>query len=99
LRGDSSDNIPGAPGIGAKGAAALLRRYQSLERLLADGRFPAYREQLRLFRSIATMDAKAPIPPLRNQDPTWSQAAALAKRWQLSQLAGRLARLAEEPPR
>jgi len=99
LRGDSSDNIPGAPGIGAKGAAALLRRYQSLERLLADGRFPAYREQLRLFRSIATMDARAPIPPLRNQNPTWSQAAALAKRWKLSQLAGRLARLAQEPPR
>lgn len=99
LRGDSSDNIPGAPGIGAKGAAALLRRYHSLERLLADGRFPAYREQLQLFRSIATMDARAPIPPLRNQNPTWSQAAALAKRWQLSQLAGRLARLAVEPPR
>jgi len=99
LRGDSSDNIPGAPGIGPIGAAALLRRYQSLERLLADGRFPAYREQLRLFRAIATMDARAPIPPLRNQNPTWSQAAALAKRWQLSQLAGRLARLAEEPDR
>ena len=42
LRGDSSDNIPGAPGVGAKGAAALLKRYGSLERLLADGRLPAY---------------------------------------------------------
>ena len=34
LRGDSSDNIPGAPGVGAKGAAALLKRYGSLERLV-----------------------------------------------------------------
>ena len=98
LRGDSSDNIPSAPGVGAKGAAALLGRYGSLERLLADGRFPAYREQLRKFRSIATMDWKAPIPALRNQKPTWAKAAALAKRWQLNQLAGRLARLAEDPP-
>jgi DNA polymerase-1 len=95
LRGDSSDNIPGAPGVGAKGAAALLGRYGSLERLLADRRFPAYREQLRMFRSIATMDSKAPIPALRNQEPTWAKAAALAKRWQLNQLAGRVARLAE----
>lgn len=96
LRGDSSDNIPGAPGVGAKGAAALLKRYGSLERLLADGRFPAYSEQLRLFRSIATMDAKAPIPPLRNQKLTWDKAAELAKRWRLNQLAGRLVRLAAE---
>jgi DNA polymerase I len=99
LRGDSSDNIPGAPGVGAKGAAALLKRYGSLERLLADGRFPAYREQPLMFRSIATMDAKAPIPPLRNQNPSWAQAAALAKRWKLDQLAGRLIRLLEETSR
>jgi DNA polymerase-1 len=31
LRGDPSDGLPGAPGIGAKTAAALLRRYGSLE--------------------------------------------------------------------
>ena len=96
LRGDSSDNIPGAPGVGAQGAATLLRRYGSLEQLLTEGRFRAYREQLRLFRSIATMDSKAPIPVLRNQKPTWAKAAALTKRWQLNQLAGRLARLAAE---
>jgi hypothetical protein len=71
----------------------------STERLLADGRFPAHHEQLELFRSIATMDPKAPIPPLRNQRPTWDKAAALAKRWRLNQLAGRLAGLALEPTR
>jgi 5'-3' exonuclease len=35
LRGDPSDGIPGAPGIGAKTAAALLRTYGSLDALLA----------------------------------------------------------------
>ncbi len=34
LRGDPSDGIPGAPGIGAKTAAALLQTYGSLEALL-----------------------------------------------------------------
>ena len=35
LRGDPSDGLPGAPGIGAKTAAELLRRYGPLEDLLA----------------------------------------------------------------
>ncbi len=34
LRGDPSDGIPGAPGVGAKTAAALLRTYGTLEALL-----------------------------------------------------------------
>jgi 5'-3' exonuclease len=36
LRGDPSDGLPGAPGIGAKTAAALLRTYGSLEALLEE---------------------------------------------------------------
>lgn len=38
LRGDPSDGLPGAPGIGAKTAAALLRRYGSLEEVLEEAR-------------------------------------------------------------
>ena len=90
LRGDPSDKIPGAPGVGAKTAAALLRKYGSLENVLACGRFPAQAEQLRLYRSIATMDKTAPVPVLRNQKPTWERAAALAKEWRLNRLAERL---------
>ena len=90
IRGDPSDKIPGLAGVGPKGAASLLRRYASLEAALAHGSFAAQAEQLRLYRSIATMDASAPIPPLDDQTPTWGTAAALAREWDLNQLADRL---------
>jgi exodeoxyribonuclease-3 len=93
LRGDPSDKLPGAPGVGAAGAATLLRRYGSLEAALKAGRFPAYAERLRLFRSIATMNRKAPIPRLATQKPDWPRAAALAAKWNLVQLASRLQKL------
>lgn len=64
LRGDPSDGLPGARGIGEKGAADLLRRHGSLEAALAspDGEKPrvarALREQaseLRDYLAIATL--------------------------------------------
>jgi DNA polymerase I len=91
IRGDPSDKIPGLAGVGAKGAAALLRRHGSLEAALANGSFAAQAERLRLYRSIATMDASAPLPSLDDQTPTWRMAAALAREWELNQLADRLA--------
>jgi len=94
LRGDPSDKLPGAPGVGASGAATLLRRYGTLEAALNAGRFPAQAESLRLYRSIATMNRKAPLPNLRNQKPTWRKAADLARDWELNQLAKRLEDLA-----
>lgn len=94
LRGDPSDKLPGAPGVGATGAASLVERYGSLEAALAAGRFPAMADTLRLYKAIATMDRKAPIPSLRNQKPTWEKAAGLARKWGLNQLADRLEKLA-----
>jgi 5'-3' exonuclease len=94
LRGDPSDKLPGAPGVGATGAAALLRKYGNLNAILKAGRFPQQAENLRLFRSIATMNRKAPLPRLADQKPTWAKAAALARKWELKQLAGRLDELA-----
>jgi 5'-3' exonuclease len=41
LRGDPSDGLPGAPGVGAKTAAELLRRYGSLDAALAAAAEPA----------------------------------------------------------
>jgi DNA polymerase I len=94
LRGDSSDRIPGAAGVGPKGAASLLRRYGSLEAALAQGKFAAEAEKLRLYRSIATMDASAPLPDLDDQTPSWGKAATLAREWELNRLADRLTELA-----
>ena len=41
LRGDPSDGLPGAPGVGAKTAATLLRRFGSLEAVLAAAEEPS----------------------------------------------------------
>ncbi len=66
LRGDPSDGLPGAPGIGAKTAAALLERHGSLEGALAhaDAERPRvaaslteHTAELRAFREIATLRA------------------------------------------
>jgi DNA polymerase-1 len=93
LRGDPSDKLPGARGVGPKGAADLLRRYGTLEQALADGRFSVQAGDLRLYKKIATMDRSAPLPALGAQKPTWSRAAALARDWGLNQLADRLLKL------
>ena len=97
LRGDPSDRLPGAKGVGPKGAADLLRKYATLEDALADGRFAAQAEELRLYRRIAAMDASAPLPSLHDQTPTWSEASTLAREWGLNRLADRLAELAKTP--
>jgi 5'-3' exonuclease len=64
LRGDPSDGLPGAPGIGAKTAAALLERHGSLEQAIAgaDAERPRiaavlrdHADQLRAFKDIATL--------------------------------------------
>jgi DNA polymerase-1 len=93
LRGDPSDRIPGARGVGEKTAASILGQYGSLEAALADGRFASQAEQLRLFRQIATLDAEAPLPSLADQSPTWQAASALVGSWGLTALAERLGAL------
>src|SRR6185437_14490504 len=76
LVGDSADGYPGLPGWGAKSAAAVLARYQHLERipkLAMDWDVPVrgalrlatalteQREQALLFRVLATLRTDAPI--------------------------------------
>jgi len=95
LRGDPSDRLPGARGVGPKGAAALLRKYPTLEDAFTDGQLTGQADQLRLYHRIATMDATAPLPALDDQTPDWGGAAALARDWELNRLAQRLQELAK----
>jgi 5'-3' exonuclease len=78
LRGDPSDRIPGARGVGPKRAAELLAQYGTLEELLEAGRFQNEADALRLYRRIATMDADAPLPPLPDVTPDWEAGRAHA---------------------
>jgi DNA polymerase-1 len=89
LRGDPSDKIPGARGIGAKRASDLLAQYGSLEAMLDEGRFSTEAEALRLYRRIATMDSAAPLPPLPDAAPDWAAGAAHARSAGLERVAGR----------
>ena len=94
LRGDPSDKIPGAPGVGPKKAADVLKQHGSLAQALADGRFPQIAADLLLYRDIATMDVDAPLPKLAATPPDWKRAAAHASELGLGNLAGRLESLA-----
>ena len=95
LRGDPSDRLPGARGVGEKSAARILREYGSLEAALEAGRFAAQAEELRLYRRIATLDASAPIPAIKGQTPAWAEASSLVRGWGINQLANRLAERAK----
>jgi DNA polymerase-1 len=95
LRGDPSDRLPGAAGVGPKKAAEILRTYGSLEDALAAGRFSSQADELRLYRRIAAMDASAPVPPVEDSEPSWEEASRFVRDWDLNQLANRLAALGQ----
>jgi 5'-3' exonuclease len=88
LRGDPSDGLPGAKGIGAKTAADLLSRHGSLEAAIAaaDGERPRIAavlresaDELRAFRDIATLrHTEVPRPDDGPTDLTGGAAAARA---------------------
>jgi len=99
LRGDPSDGIPGAKGVGEKTAAELLRRDGSLEAVLDGairetrprlrGELIEHREDLLAYKQIATLqDAGVKRPPDRPTD--WSAAAAAARERGMNRLAERL---------
>jgi DNA polymerase-1 len=93
LKGDSIDNIPGAPGIGDKGARDLIMRFGSVEAALdraAEVERKMYREsllnnreQVLLSKQLATIHTQVPIEwdlaSLRAQPPEYSALKGLYK--------------------
>ena len=99
LRGDPSDGLPGAKGVGPKTAAELLRRHGSLEGVLENAireQRPALRgalidgrDDLLAFKDIATLrDARVEPPPDAQTD--WAGAATAARERGMKRLAERL---------
>ena len=99
LRGDPSDGIPGAKGVGEKTAAELLRRDGSLEGVLDGairetrprlrGELIEHRDDLLAYKQIATLqDAKLKRP--RDRQTNWARAAKAARERGMNRLAERL---------
>jgi DNA polymerase-1 len=94
LRGDNSDRIPGARGIGEKRAATILQVHETLDAAIEDGLFTEQADALRLYLRIARLQYHAPVPEIPDAEPTFGRAAELAARWGLNRLAERLQGLA-----
>jgi DNA polymerase-1 len=98
LRGDPSDGLPGAPGIGAKTAAALLQRHGTLEAAIANAdqekpRTAAslrdHAENLKAFKDIATLRTQAIDRPA-DRETDLAGGAEAARGYGMNQLAKRL---------
>ena len=73
MSGDSSDNIPGLPGVGPKTAAKLLAQYADINDIYAHldalqpklrDKFTNFRDQLMLSRDLVTLITDIELPPL-----------------------------------
>ena len=111
LKGDTSDNIPGVPGIGDKTAGQLIAQYGSLEEVLehADELSPArsraiaeHAEQARASKLLATMrrDLGLDVEPadLVSRPPDRSTLKEIFRRFEFRALLGRVDTLDEALP-
>lgn len=107
LRGDPSDGLPGAPGIGAKTAAELLNKHGPLEDILAAAANPSaklggtkssatllhHAEQLRVFKQVATL-ASIKLDPPPDTQTDFARGALKARELGMEGLAVRLEKAA-----
>ena len=110
LMGDPSDNIPGVPGIGEKGALALIQKYHTIEYIYAHLEelelTPALRKKLAegresaaLSRELGTICCEVPVPQWSELKPRPRQEDALyafLSRLELNRLITRLGLAAPE---
>jgi DNA polymerase I len=108
LIGDSTDNVPGVPGIGVKTAAQLIGEYGDLETLLArageikqDKRRQALidnAERARLSKKLVTLDAnvalEVPLAELAVHEPDYKRLVAFLKAMEFAGLTRRVAEFA-----
>ncbi|HZH51942.1 MAG TPA: DNA polymerase I [Microvirga sp.] len=112
LMGDTSDNVPGVPGIGLKTAAQLIKEFGDLETLLARAseiKQPKRRETLinnaeaaRLSKKLVTLDCEAPLPvsldDLRLPEPDPKTLVGFLKAMEFNSLTRRVADLYDVDP-
>lgn len=112
LMGDTSDNVPGVPGIGLKTAAQLIKEYGDLETLLERApeiKQPKRRETLinnaesaRLSKKLVTLDCDAPLPvpldDLRLPEPDPKTLIGFLKAMEFNTLTRRVAELYDADP-
>ncbi|KIL43810.1 DNA polymerase I [Jeotgalibacillus soli] len=93
LMGDSSDNIPGVPGVGEKTAIKLLKQFGSLEAILASAgevsgaklkeKLIEFADQAKMSKELATITREAPVDlkleDLTRNDPNEEQLRTLYK--------------------
>lgn len=101
LAGDTSDNIPGVPGVGEKTASELIREFGSIEGVLAhldEVKGPKrrenllnYRDQAILSRDLATIDRKVPfefdLEAFAMREPDREALGALFRKYEFERLA------------
>ena len=110
LMGDASDNIPGVPGIGEKGALALIQKYHTIEYIYAHleeleltpslrKKLTEGRESAALSRELGTICCEVPVPAWSELKPKPRQNDALyafLSRLELNRLITRLGLTAPE---
>ncbi len=104
LAGDSTDNIPGVPGIGVKIASELINEYQSLENLLSNAgdikqnkrreNLINHAEDARISYQLALLDTSSPIvfdiDDLSNNQLDFDKIISFSEEMELSNLSNRV---------
>ncbi|MBI5788337.1 MAG: DNA polymerase I [Candidatus Schekmanbacteria bacterium] len=105
LAGDSSDNIPGVPGIGIKTAVSLIQKFDTLENLLANipqvsgkacrEKLAKHTQEANLSRQLVTINTQAPVEldseKVRYRPPDYSLVAPLFQELEFFSLLEQLA--------